>query len=164
MNKAVTTSQPKPYTRLRALPAFLGLFLIGALSLGLSLPMLVPPIRAIINHAPFVSFWPRYAALVPAALTMFSFAATTMIPPSAVGLDNARGKRRRLSRGWMVVLNVCLGTAMACALLMVVAVPVTEIAVLVIMPRLHYMACPARVHYERHPPQRWVLSYDYCPL
>ncbi len=164
MVKAVTTNQLKPYTRLRALPAFLGLFLVGVLGLCISLPMLIPPTWAIINHAPFVSFWPRYAALVPAAFGMFSFAATTMIPPAAVGLDNVRGSRRKLSRGWVRVLNVCLGMAVACMLLAVIAVPVTEIAALVVMPRLHYLSCPPLPRYERHPPERWASSFEHCPL
>ena len=161
MSKA---GEPKPYTRLRALPAFLGLFLLGVFSLGVSLPMLIPPLCAILDHASFISFWPRYAAALPAALGLFSFAATTMIPPSAVGLDNNRGKRRKLSRGWMAVLNVCYGIAMVSALLTVAAVPLTEVAVLVIMPRLHYLSCPPPRRWEHHPPQRWALSYDHCPL
>ena len=164
MSKAAATSKSKPYTRLRALPAFFGLSLLGALSLCLSLPTLVPALHAIASHAPLVIFWPRETIVIPVAFVFFSFAAVTMTPPSAVGLDQGRSRRRKLSRGWVTVLNVCLGIAMASALLAVVAVPLTEVAALLIMPRLHYMACPARLHYERHPPQRWALSYEHCPL
>ena len=111
-----------------------------------------------------IVLWPRDVIVVPIAFVFFFLALITMIPPSAVGLDQGRGKRRKLSRKWTIVLNVCLGMAMASALLAVAAVPLTEVAVLVIMPRLHYLSCPPPPRYERHPPQRWALSYDHCPL
>ncbi len=101
---------------------------------------------------------------MPIAFVFFFLALITMIPPSAVGLDQGRGKRRKLSRRWTIVLNVCLGMAMASALLTVAAVPLAEVATLMIMPRLHYLSCPPPPRYERHPPQRWALSYDHCPL
>ncbi len=164
VNDAATTSQPRPYTRLKALPAFFGLSLLGVVLLWLSLTRLIPTIRAVLDHAPLVILWPRDAVVIPIAFGFFSFAAMTLFPPPASVPGGGRGKRHKPSRRRINGLNVCFGLAMASALLMVVAVPITEIAALVIMPRLHYMACPARVHYERHPPQRWVLSFDHCPL
>ena len=156
--------QPVPYTRLKALPAFFSFVLTGILLLWLSLSTLVPSMRAILDHASLVTLWPHSAIGIPLALAFFFLAATTMIPPSALGLNNARGKRRKPSRRWMNMLNVCFGMLMACVLLAVITLPITEITVLMVMPRLHYLSCPAPPRYERHPPQRWALSYDHCPL
>ena len=164
VDNAVTTKRPKPYTRLRALPAFFGLFLLGVFLLWLSLIRLIPTIRAVLDHAPLVVLWPRDAVVLPIAFGFFSFAAMTLFPPPAAVPNRGHGKRRTSIRRRVDGLNVCFGMAMASVLLMVVAVPLTEVTALVIMPRLHYMACPARLHYERHPPQRWVLSFEHCPL
>ena len=151
-------------SRWKALPAFFGFVPIGALSLWLSLSSLVPSVRAIVDHAPLVPLWPRTAAAVPAAFGFFSSAAMMLFPPPEVGPGRARGRRRKPSRrvDWV---NVCFGAAMVNAMLMVIAVPIAEIAALVVMPRLHYLPCPPARHYERHPPQRWILalSNGNCP-
>ena len=161
----MTIKQAASYSRWKALPAFFGFVLVGTLSLWLSLSSLVPSVRAIVDHAPLVTLWPRYAAAAPAAFGFFSFAAMMLFPPPEVGPSRTRGKRRKPSRRRVDWLNVCFGAAMVNALLMVIAVPVTEIAALVVMPRLHYLACPPARHYERHPPQRWILalSSGNCP-
>ena len=160
----MTIKQAAPRSRWKVLPAFLGFVLVGALLLWFSLSSLVPSVHAAMVHAPLVTLWPRDAVAVPAAFGFFSFAAMMLFPPPEVGPGRARGKRRKPSRrvDW---LNVCFGAAMVNALLMVVAVPITEIAALVVMPRLHYLACPPARHYERHPPQRWILalSNGNCP-
>ena len=144
---------------------FAGFVLVGALMLWFSLSRLIPPVRGIVDHAPLVTLWPRDAVAVPAAFGLFSFAAMMLFPPPAAKPSRMHGKRHKSSRWRVEGLNVCFGAAMVSVLLMVVAMPLTEIATLVIMPRLHYLACPPPRHYERHPPQRWILalSNGQCP-
>ncbi len=120
--------------------------------------------RAVLGHAPLVILWPHDAVVLPIAFGFFSFPAMTLFPPPTSVTNRGHGKKRMSGRQQVNWLNVCLGMAMASALLMVIAVLITKTAALVIMPRLHHRACPARLHYERHPPQRWVLSFDYYPL
>ena len=160
----MTIKQDAPQSRWKVLPVFLGFVLVGALLLWFSLSSLIPSVHAAMTRAPLVTLWPRDAVAVPAAFGFFSFAAMMLFPPPEPKPGRTRGKRSKPSRrvDW---LTVCFGAALVNAMLMVVAVPVTEIAALVVMPRLHYLPCPPARHYERHPPQRWILalSSGNCP-
>ena len=157
--------QADPQSRWKALVAFFGFILVGALSLWLSLSSLVPSVRETLDHAPLVTLWPRDAVAVPAAFACFCFAAMMLFPPPETKPGRTRGKRSKPARRRVDWLTVCFGAALVNAMLMVIAVPVTEIAALVVMPRLHYLPCPPARHYERHPPQRWILalSSGNCP-
>ena len=148
--------------RAKAWPAFLGFILLGALPLWLSLSALLPSLHAINAHAPLVALSPRDAIGLPLALLCFTLAAMTLFPAPAQGRSRSRASRPKTGPSRIDGLKICLGLAMGCVLLTVVAVPVTEIAASSIMANRHYVSCPIPLH-ERHPPLRWTLSDGHCP-
>lgn len=153
--------QPSLDARAKALPAFVGFVLLGALPLWLSLSSLLPAMHAIMSRAPLVALSPRDTIGLPLALLCFALAAMTLFPAADRGGGRSRSKQRTGSRG-LDGLTLCLGVAIGSVLLTVIAVPLTEVAASAIMANRHYLSCPAPLH-ERHPPLRWTLAIGQCP-
>ena len=158
----VTVSQTSLRERARALPAFLGFILLGAVPLWLSLSSLLPSVHAIMRHAPLIALSPRDAIGLPLALLCFILAAMTLFPTPQLGPGRARKGRQSANSRRIDGLKLCLGLAIGCVLLTVVSVPLAEFAASTILTNQRYLPCPAPLH-ERHPSLRWTLSADRCP-
>jgi len=152
----LSTAQKSPPSRVKTLPALLGFVALGAIPLWLALSGLLPPLRAIAGHAPLVALSPRDAIGLPLALLCFALAAMTQLGTSTIGPTRRRMRPARFSP-----LSLCLGIAIAAALLTVVAIPLAEVAANVVMAQRQYRPCPATAE-ERHAPMRWSRADAQC--
>ena len=145
-------------------PAFLffALFVAGgALLVFMALAGLLPPLKALRTGAALVGFRPRDAVAIGPALSLFAFAAMTLLPDRrAAGGPKRRAPQKRAS---MDAAACLLAIAFIGIALSFAAAPMSEIAFDRFAQNRGYSRCPAPKVWDRHAPLRWALPGASCP-
>lgn len=148
-------------SRVKALPAFFGILLIGIVPLALALPGLLGFLHGMAHRAPLVVLKPREAVGPPLALAAFALAGITLSSPAIPGRGRSSATRRPRPRR-VTWTGACLAIVLAAMLGTVIAIPVVEIAASATMTSHGYLRCPDP-RSEWRPPMRWVLPGGHCP-
>lgn len=137
-----------------------GMAAVGGLLAWAGWLEVVIPLREMSAGVPLVEFQPIDAVTPPLALSFFSLALLSFVPPPP---PRSRKRGKAAPRDWSKVATSVFSVACAGALLTVVAVPIARVAVPYAFTVHGYAVCPPPAIYHRRAPMRFAISTASCP-